>query len=150
MSIHACRVDKTWFKRSVKGNGWLKLGLRMSMLYFWVLDELSINWLNVIFLQVFDFQHGFLFGEMHCLQISAVYSVIAPPLELSFWGSAPTPVLQVTQGSRHWHCHHTQREPTNWLQRQTEKKGGWIIQLFLEHHNRTESILMSNGSSYLQ
>lgn len=65
-------------------------------------------------LQVFDFQHGLLFGEMNRLQVSAVHTNVTHPLELSFWGSAPTPVLQVTQGSRHTQHYHAHREPTRW------------------------------------
>lgn len=53
------------------------------------------------FIQVFNFEHGILFGEMNCLQVSAMYSVVMPLLELSFRGPASTPVLQVTQGSRY-------------------------------------------------
>lgn len=72
-------------------------------------------------LQVFDFQHRLLFGEMYCLQVSAVNGMIAPPLELSVWGPAPTPVLQVTQGSRHRHPQHTDQKPAHWYQRQRER-----------------------------
>ncbi|TNN69470.1 hypothetical protein EYF80_020304 [Liparis tanakae] len=60
---------------------------------------------------VFDFQHGFLFGEMHRLQVPAVHSMVAPPVELRIGGSAPTPVLQVTQGRRRCHRHHTHCDP---------------------------------------
>lgn len=75
---------------------------------------------TVSVLQVFDFQHGFLFGKMHRLQVFAMHSMIAPLLDLCFWGSARAPVLQVTQGSRHCQRHHTNWEPTHWNQRGTQ------------------------------
>ena len=72
-------------------------------------DVLSVTLCNKIgfkrnykpFIQVFNFEHGLLFGEMNCLQVSAMHSVVRPLLELSFRCPAPTPVLQVTQGSRY-------------------------------------------------
>lgn len=47
-----------------------------------VLEQISIS-SPVSILQIFDFQHGLLLGEMDRLQVSAVHSMVPPPLELS-------------------------------------------------------------------
>lgn len=90
------------------------------------------------FIQVFNFEHGLLFGEMNCLQVSAMHSVVMPLLELSFRSPAPTPVLQVTQGSRYWQQYHTHCEPTHWqtksywqkLKNSSFKTSTWMMYIY--------------------
>lgn len=95
------------------------------------------------FSQVFNFQHGLLFGKMNCLQVSAVYSMITPLMEHSFRGSAPTPVLQVTQGGRHTQQHDSHCEPTH-LHQEAEGQVNELRKRLLKHQTMAVPILLPN------